>query len=243
MQKTLLSLLWVAASLAHAAAAAEVVHMAIGEWAPFTSEKDPQGKLLETVVTEAFRLEGVEVQYSYFPWKRSYAMVEEGRADGTFPWNKAINQGNAFYIHRIPVLTDDSVYFYAKGTAFDWKTLDDLKKYKVGVTLGYKNQKVYQEKGIPAEVVNSEEMNFKKLAAGRIDVYETSREAGYATVRKHLTPDEARRITHHPTPVEQSDYFILFSRKTPNGKALADKFDAGLEKLKASGAYARIFAK
>ena len=140
-------------------------------------------------------------------------------------------------------MTDDNVFFHLKSKAFDWKSIEDLKKYKVGVTLGYKQEKIYKDKGITAELVPSEEMNFKKMVAGRIDVYETSKEVGYATIAKTLTPDEAKLFTHHPKPIEQNDYFILFSKKTPNGKAMADKFDAGLKKLKASGAYAKIFAK
>jgi polar amino acid transport system substrate-binding protein len=239
-----MSVLLLSAALACTGAFAnEVINLAIGEWAPFTSEKDPNGKLLEKVVTEAFKLEGVDVKYSYYPWKRSYSNVQEGTSDGTFPWRSTADREKEFNIHSVPVMTDDSVYFMLKTSAFDWKTMDDLKKYKVGVTLGYTNEKTYKDKGIAAEVVPSEELNFKKIVAGRIDVYETSKEVGYATIAKSLTPDEAKLMTHHAKPVEESDYFILFSKKTPKGKAMADKFDAGLKKLKASGAYTKIFAK
>lgn len=242
MKKALLALIS-AALLGSTAMAADVVNLAIGEWAPFTSEKDPKGKLLEKVVTEAFKLEGVEVKYSYFPWKRSYNNVEDGTADGTFPWIKTPEREAAFITPKTPVLVDDAVYFHLKSKPFDWKTLDDLKKYKVGVTLGYKNEKIYPEKGIAAEVVNTEELNFKKIAAGRIDVYETSKAVGYATINKFLTPDEAKLITNHPKPVEQSEYFVFFSKKTPNGKAMSDKFESGLKKLKASGTYDKLMAQ
>lgn len=75
---------------------------------------------------------------------------------------------------------------------------------------------------------------------GRIDVYQTSKNVGYATIAKQFTPAEARRFTHHPKVVEQSEYYILFSKKTPHGQALARRFDAGMVKLKQSGAYDRI---
>ena len=83
--KRLMSLFFCLAICQSSAFAADVVNMAIGEWAPFTSEKDPKGKLTEKVVTEAYKLEGVDVKFSYFPWKRSSTMVEEGASDASFP--------------------------------------------------------------------------------------------------------------------------------------------------------------
>lgn len=242
MLKHLVTGLFMALCLS-SANAADVLNLAIGEWAPFTSEKDPKAKLLESVVTEAFKLEGVEVKYSYFPWKRSSSMVEDGSSDGSFPWGRTAEREATFVYAKAPIMTDESVYFFPKNSGFDWKSLDDLKKYRVGVTIGYKNEAIYRSRGIVADAVPQEEMNFKKLAAGRLDVYETSKEVGYSLIAKYLSAEEAKLITHHPRVAEQSDYYIIFSKKNPKAKIYADKFDAGLAKLKASGAYAKIFAK
>ncbi len=76
-----------------------VVKMAIGEWAPFTSETDKTGKIAETIVTEAFKLEGIDVKYDYYPWKRSYELVKDGKADGTFPWTRKPERENDFIIN------------------------------------------------------------------------------------------------------------------------------------------------
>ena len=236
-------LLWVLALWLPHAFAKDVVRLAIGEWAPYTAEQDPKGKLLERVVTEAFKLEGVEVQYSYFPWRRSYLRVEDGSFDGTFPWTRTPERDRQFILNKVPILTEENVYFHLKSTAFDWQTLDDLKKYKVGVTLGYKNEQIYKDHAIASDVAPSEELNFKKIAMGRIDVYETSKIVGYTTIKTTLPPATAVLFTHHYKPASVEDYFILFSRKTPRGKELANTFDAGLKRLKASGAYDKIFAQ
>lgn len=225
------------------ALAQETVHLAIGEWPPYTSESDAKSKLLETVVIEAFKLENVNVKFTYLPWKRSYLKAEDGTFDGTFPWNKTPERDQLFVANRIPLVTDSSVYFHLKRTVFDWKTMEDLKHYRVGVTLGYKNETIYRRRGIVADVAPSEELNFRKILAGRIDVYETSRVVGYATIHKTLAPDQAKLFTHHPRPSEENDYFILFSRATPHAQTLADRFDSGMKKLKANGTYAQIFAR
>ena len=242
MKKTLLFLI-LSCLLSGSSVWAEAVKLAIGDWEPYTSATNPKGKLLEKVVTEAFKLEGVEVKYEYFPWKRSIINAETGESDGTFPWNKTTEREGLFHIHKTSLLKDDSVYFHLKSTPFDWKSMNDIKKYKVGVTIGYKDEKIYKDKGINADPVPSEEMNFKKMLAGRIDVYMTSKVVGYSTIHKLFTPEEAKLFTNHPTPVEQGEFYILFSKKTTNGKALADKFDEGMKKLKDSGAYKKILAE
>lgn len=223
--------------------ASGVVNLAVGEWPPFTSERDDKARLLEKVVTAAFKLEGLDVKFSYFPWKRSYIRTSQGDFDGTFPWTRTPEREQLFTFGSVPLVTDHSVYFHLKSTRFDWTTLDDLKNYKVGVTAGYKNEGVYKNLGIVADAAPSEELNFRKLIAKRIDVYETSKMVGYATLNKTLPPEQVRLFTHHPRPSELNDYFIMFARTTPNGRVLADKFDAGLKKLKASGVYAKILAQ
>lgn len=55
-------------------------------------------------------------------------------------------------------------------------------------------------------------VNFNKIAAGRIDVYETSRTVGYATIAKTLPPEVARQFTQHPKPAAVYGYFVLFYR-------------------------------
>ncbi|WP_179953489.1 substrate-binding periplasmic protein [Desulfobotulus mexicanus] len=156
-----------------------VIKLAIGEYPPFTSEKELHGKLLEEVVSAAFGLEGIRVEYAYFPWARSIALTENGEYDGTFPWLKTADRMEIFHLHQDSLIQDEGVYFHLKTTTFDWSTLEDLKKYRVGVTLGYANVEIYEKAGIKAEAVPREELNFKKIAGNRIDVYQTSKTVGY----------------------------------------------------------------
>jgi len=217
-----------------------VVKMAIGDWAPYVSKSDPKSQFLETVVTAAFKLEGLSVEYEYLPWKRSFTMVSQGDSDGTFPWNKNESRSTEFYIHEIPLLTDESVYFHLKSTAFSWNTLSDLKNYKVGVTIGYRQEESYKKAGIPAEAVASEDNNFKKISAGRIDVYETSKVVGYSAINRLFDSSTGGKFTHHPKAVSTNPYFILFSRNSENGKSYSEKFDSGMRKLMDSGQYGKI---
>ncbi len=88
----------------------EIVRLAIGEWSPFTSAKNPKGKIAEIVVEEAFKLSGYKVTFSYHPWKRSYELVKEGSADGTFPWYLSDRRENDFFIANEPIMKEKEVF-------------------------------------------------------------------------------------------------------------------------------------
>ena len=223
--------------------AGETVRLAVGDWAPYTSETDVDGKLLEKVTRQAFALEGITVEYAYFPWKRSYLVASNGEFDGTLPWNKTQERVKDFIFPKTSLLKDENVFFHLKSTPFDWTKLDDLKRYRVGVTMGFREEAIYKAQGIQAEVVTSEDLNFKKMRVGRIDVYQTSSRVGYVTLKKTFNAQEASLLTHHPKVVSESEYFVLFSRATPRGQTLADRFDSGLKKLKANGGYDKIMAE
>ncbi|MDK2123384.1 substrate-binding periplasmic protein [Parachitinimonas caeni] len=229
--------------LCSVAIAEEPVRLAIGDWPPYTSPSNPKAKLIERIVTEAFRLEGLRTEYEYLPWKRSYLYVQEGKSDGTFPWNKTDEREREFIYNKIPLVRDEGVYFHLKSTKFDWHVFDDIRKYKVGYTIGYKQEQLYKKSGIEADPAMTADLNFKKMLAGRIDVYHTSKVVGYALINEHFTPAERKLFTHHPKVIEENVYYLLFSRKTPNGQQLADKLDAGLQKMIDSGAYAKLVAE
>ena len=223
--------------------ATETIRLAVGEWAPYTSQSDAQGKLLEEVTSQALGLEGISVEYVYYPWKRSYLLAASGEFDGTLPWNKSAERSQLFFFPRASLIKDENVFFHLKTTRFDWTQLEDLRNFRVGVTIGYQEEASYKAAGIKAEAVSSEELNFRKMRLGRIDVYQTSRHVGYDTLAKLFTPTEMGLFTHHPKVVYESEYYVLFSKKTPRGKHLAERFDSGLKKLKSSGEYDKILSR
>lgn len=222
---------------------AETIRLDIGEWAPYTSEKDPKGKIAEAIVIEALKLEGITPEFVYYPWKRSYENVKSGKSVGTFPWYTNEERQVDFIIHKEAILVAKSVFFHLKSTQFDWTTTEDLKKYKFGVTLGYSDEKTLKEAGLKTEVVPKEDTNYKKIMGGRIDATPSNIFVGYSLIHKLFPNDKAALFTNHPKAWTEGNMFMLISKKIPNGQEVADKLDAGLKKIKASGKYQEIIDK
>ena len=63
--------------------AKETIRLTNGEWLPYMSANLKYNGVASRIVTEAFALEGIEVVYSFFPWKRAYALVSNGDFDGS----------------------------------------------------------------------------------------------------------------------------------------------------------------
>ena len=60
------------------------IKLAIGDWAPYTSSTDQTKKLLEKVVTEAFKLEGITVHYDIFHGREAMNTPDTGNLPAPF---------------------------------------------------------------------------------------------------------------------------------------------------------------
>lgn len=166
LTNTLTGILLALVSLFPGCVLGESVRITNGEWPPFTSERLPDKGPLSRIVSEAFALEGVTVEYGYFPWKRSYDYARSGKWDGSVGWAPTPKHQQDFLMSK-PVLTVDKGLFHLKNLPFDWKTIDDLKGWKVGSTAGYSYgdewDKAVGDGRLKVEEVTVDEQNIRKL--------------------------------------------------------------------------------
>src|SRR4051812_4106968 len=90
-----LLLLGAIAGLAHADRNVRITN---GEWPPYLSANLPDNGLISRVVTEAFRLQGITVEYGFFPWARALLLAKIGGWDGTVAWARSPARERDFYI-------------------------------------------------------------------------------------------------------------------------------------------------
>lgn len=211
-----------------------------GEWPPYFSESFKYGGVGSLICTEAFALEGIDINYEYLPWKRGLEMTRNGKYIGTVGWRKDPERDEDF-LYSDPIFTVNSVFFHRQGSHFDWKTLDDIGHMKIGVTLGYTYinllRPAVSRKGGKLDMATSDILSLQKLAAGRIDLFPCAEAVGYYLLRTKFLPGVADQITHHPKPILEGQIHLLISKKAANGQELIDKFNQGLKKLRESGKY------
>lgn len=213
--------------------------IANGEWLPFLSEKLKNYGVFAHIITESFASEGITVVYKWRPWKRAYKSTLKGKFHATATWVPTPERKKAFY-YSDTILVNSKVFFYIKTHPFDWDTVNDLKNLRIGGVLGYTYgdlfDKAEEDGKISVERVPTEMQNFKKLLAGRIQIYPQELEIGYGYICE-FPPDQACLFTHHPMPIMETTHHLIFSKNVQANRRFVDLFNKGLLKLKESGKY------
>lgn len=227
------------ALIAPAAGAAEEVTITNGDWPPYLSETAPNYGIASHVVTEAFALEGIKVKYVFLPWKRAYIEAEDNKFNGSIGWSFEPERGQTF-LFSDTVFEGKSVFFHLKKFPFEWKSFDDLVKVRVGGTLGYKYE-FEKNPAINVDRAKTDIDSFRKMLAGRFDVFPSDMKVGYATLKANFSPAEVAQVTHHAKAYNSVTYHLILNKKNPNNVKLMASFNRGLKKLRDSGKYTEYF--
>ncbi|MDE1463969.1 substrate-binding periplasmic protein [Spartinivicinus poritis] len=228
------------------ASAVERITIAVGEWPPYISDKMKYQGVVGRVIRDAFAIEGVQVQYRFYPWSRALEMTKKGAFHGSAPWYITEDRKQHFLYSNDFVCRITAVFFHLKSVDFDWKNYKELgRSYKIGATIGYLYSEEFQQmvknKVINVEWVATDELNFKKLLKHRIDIFPNDAIAGYAQLYKFFPEQEAALVTNHPRTLKDDPAYLMISKGFPNSTQLKERFDRGLSKLKRSGQFDEYF--
>ena len=228
------------------ASAVESVRITNGEWPPFASQNLSEGGPLSRIVSAAFALEGITVEYGFFPWKRSYDYARTGKWDGSIAWEPNTEHIEDFYMSR-PLVKISKALYHLKSTPFEWNTIGDLKQWRVGATAGYSYGAEWQQAAsnnwIKVETVVTDEQSLMKLLKKRVDVVAMETDVAEYLIRTQLSPEEAELITRHPKLLAESPVCLALSRQLPKNADLMTRFNRGLQRLKDSGEYDTYIAE
>lgn len=237
-------LLGAVAVMAWGAEVGDTVRVATGEWPPFTSQKLPAGGPMTEIVSEAFALVGIRVEYGYFPWRRGYEYAKDGRWDGSIGWECNTPKHELDFVLSQPILVVDKVLYSRKESGFDWRDVGSLARWRLGAADGYSYGSAWdlavKTHQISVETVPLDEQNLRKLLAGRVDVVAIEAEVATYLLATQFDPKAANLLVAHPKILTRSPICFALSRQTGRGEALMKRFNEGLQKLKASGRYAKI---
>lgn len=223
-----------------------IVRITNGEYKPFQSKDLLNYGFVSEIVSEAFLLEGIEVEYGFYPWVRSLELARLGQWDGTIGWAKTRDRERDFYFSEEPIMVSQVVFFYLSTTMFNWESMEDLKNYKIGAVRSYSYGKDFddfaKENIEIIEYVAEDVHNIYKLFSGRIDVFPMDIDVGMYLVNKHFK-NESKFIRIHEKILDKRPQYLLLSRKNVNNEVLMDIFNSAFAKLRRSGKENEILEK
>lgn len=232
-----------ALALAFSPAHAQVM-ISTGGWPPFLTPEQKHFGFIAHLISDVFAASGVEVNYLLVPWRRAYVGTISGDYDATAVWMNGPERHEDM-LYSDPILDERFVFFHRADRDFEWQEFSDLSDIRLAGVLGYSYGPEFDaavEAGIiDIEWVASEESTVNMLLAGRIDAYPQEINVGYFNIARTVSPEAARRITHHPKALLVNKSYLLLPRSSPDSEALLDAFNTQLRVFKASGRYQSYF--
>ena len=217
----------------------DTITIATGEYPPWTSENMPNGGFINHIVSSAFKVSNINVEFHYMPWKRALEATKVGQFNASSFWAIDKDRQDHFF-HSDVIQSDAFVFFHRKSlTSLKWNRLQELKDYRIGATLGYTYNEEFwnlsENNQLRISVMNDDVTNLKRLMAGEIDLFPLSQVTGQYLLQQSFTKQEANNLTFNAQPINSDKVVILLSHAIENNKKYVELFNKGLRQLKKQG--------
>lgn len=222
--------------LASAGALAESHVLITGEWPPYTGVREPQGGSITAIVRQAFAAQNDEIRVGFFPWSRVQRMVRLNRAyTGKFPDYYSAERARECHFSQ-PVGESPLGLAEVRGRAVNWRSMDDLLRYRVGVVGTYVNTPEFDELVLQGKMqvvtATDDEENLRNLLQGKAEVAIIDRNVYAYILQKESVQGAAQQLQLNPAVLIVHKLYVCF-QKNDQGKAIRDRFDQGLRSLQA----------
>ena len=220
--------------------AAETIVITTGEYIPDYSKNYMHYGLTPHIVTEAFALEGVKVEWQFMPWARAMHLAQNGHVDASCCWAKNKERQENF-LYSDPIQSRYSVFFHLKSFKFNWETIKDLESTTIGGVIGYTYGNALDRAEKAGKLTfyraHSEKQGFNLLLLGRISLFVGDKRTGYSMLSDFFETEKVKLITHHPKATKIYHNHLIISKKHEKNEQLLNLFNRGLKKLKEIGKY------
>ncbi len=221
------------------AASAELLRVTGSLWSPYVDNELPNGGLAADLVRTALTRAGYEVEASAEPWSRAY----EGAAIGVYDVVAAIWQNEARgeeLIFSNPYLLNDIIFMSRQGVLGNYRTLDDLKGYRIGVVRGYAYDEAFDSHPDLQRVANSNLIqNLLLLRQGRLEVVVGDKWSILHEISLFM-PEDIGRFVALPKPLARRALRLGVSRHNPHARQIVAAFDKAITQMQADGSYDEI---
>ncbi|QDQ24881.1 transporter substrate-binding domain-containing protein [Chitinimonas arctica] len=229
--------------LALAAHAAERVRIgAENDWYPYSGVVGGQpAGLAVDLVRAAYAAVGVEVELVSLPYARCMKLTRESLLAGCFDTLRNPLLEKQYRWHK-QALFKGRIDIYARIDRHKGRiTLADLRGKRIAVTNGYDYGEAFDaNKQMQRDIGDSDLFALRKLVAGRVDYALV-----YDRIATHIARNEPQLGAGYKSvgTLIEPEIYLSFAPAYPEVEKLIGLFDQGLEKLHASGEYARIEAR
>lgn len=222
--------------------AGEPLKIASLEWEPYIGPKMEGGGYVAEIMNEAFKKSGKAIQIDYLPWARAVKMAKDGEYAGYMPEYYSEDLKKDFILSA-PFPGGPLGLFKKKTKNIQFKKIDDLKPYSIGVVRGYVNTAEFDAAAyLKKEEAKDDLTNFRKLSADRIDLVVCDKYVGEHILKAELGA-AAAEIEFMEPPLENKDLYLCISKALPDGQKIIDDFNSVIKQMTDDGSIKKIMEK
>ena len=191
------------------------------------------------IVKELLKRSGLGIadgEIKVYPWARAYMILQKEKNVMLFSTTRSEEREKLF--KWVGPIASRTIWFWKlkKRKNIRVSSLDDAKQYKVGAVREFASARYMTELGFNLDLCNSEEQNFRKLIAHRIDIL-TALElaAAYHMNKQGKSFGQLERLVKLD---DRYDYYLVLNLNTSD--EIINSLQNALEDMKKDGTYEKI---
>lgn len=219
-----------------------LIKLATLDWQPYVSEELDGGGFATEIVRLAFEKAGYKTEMTSMPWIRVLAEVKKGAFDAMYPayYSKSRSQ---VYALSASIANSPLVLCKRSDRALNYRSLEDLRPYIVGVVRGYVNTAAFDAADfITKKIVNNDKQNLLKVLTGRIDLAVIDIYTAQHIIDTSI-PQARGKLDFMMPPLDVKPLYVGFSKERPGYHKRLEAFNQALNELKQAGIVAQIYAR
>lgn len=216
-------------------AAGHRVTLAVTEYPPYYGRQLSRQGVITEIVRKAFNRVGYDVKIDFLPWKRALEATRRGEFDALCSaWYRKDRE--RWFVFSDPLPIPNTIGFFKRvDRTIAYRTIADLRPYKIGIVRGYSNPPEFDRAGLNTEAVTEDRLNMKKLAVGHIDLVLIDKALGQHIIRTDM-PESAQILEWLEPPLKIEDQYLIFSTAVKDYDKKRTDFNEGMHQLAAEGA-------
>ena len=217
----------------------KIVYLATLNWKPYVGNDLQHKGFTSQIVIEAFKRAGYTVEIAFKPWARVLKEVDKGKYDAAYPAYYS-DERAAKYSFSHPFSKSMLGFYKRKKDKITFKTLHDLKPYKIGVVRGYVNPPDFDKsKYLKKEKANSDEENIRKLIKRRLDMIVIDKIVAQYIVNNSY-PKWQDELEFMEPALEGKHLYVMFSKHAQGFEQKLKDFNAALKEMIQDGTVKKI---
>ncbi len=227
---------------APAAGRGEELVAATGEWAPYVSQHLENKGFITQILSDVFKVMGVEARFVFYPWRRCYESVLSHRVWAAFPYSPTEERAKEVMFSDVISYSVTKFFVYDESEIDRYAGPAALKPYTIGGVIGYFYEEDFKRHGLTVDYAARETAAIEKLVKGRTDLLALNELVGWRLIKQRF-PERMDRFRVLEPPYSKNDLHLIVSKTYPGGKELLDRFNAALRTVKDNYIYDGILER